>query len=722
MDKTSKLTHLHYRSCNYCEAMCGLKISYNYPIKNETDIKISADKNDPFSKGEFCPKSQALAPLQFDKEKLRYPVKKVDKDWEEISWEEAYDIVENGIKDIRSKYHADAIGTYLGNPIVHNLGMMLFIKLFTKSLGSKNIFSATSMDQLPHHFVSHYMFGDEMRIPVPDINNTDHIIIMGANPLVSNGSMMTSAGVKKRLKNIVNSSGKVVVIDPQQTQTSKLASEHHFIKPNSDLYLLLAFLHICFRDKRYKITRIQEHLTGFKLLEPIAKMISPKKASELTMIDEQSIENLAKEYFEAKKAVIYGRIGLSTQTNGGLNHWLVTVLNIISGNFDKTGGMMFPSPAIEIARSKKQQNVFGRFKSRISGLKEFSGELPVSAMAEEFYNKEEGQLKAFVSVCGNPVLSSPNGNSLDKALENVEFMLSIDNYINETTRHADIILPTPSGLEIDHYDLVFNALAVENSAKFYQALVKVEKDRPFDWQILKELSKRLNDNGLSFAERLMTPRRIVNIGLLFGAYGKFSAIKRLGSGLSLKKLIASPHGVYLGALRPRLKENILVTEDKKIHLAPKIFTEHLKKVLQQEVKMKNENEFYLIGRRHLLTTNTWMHQVEKLSAVKSVRCTLFMHPDCAKKHHIKDKEQVIVHSSVGEIKIEVELTDAIMPGTLSIPHGFGHTKKGTKISHAEAKAGVSVNDITDHKNIDTLTGNAAFSAQVVNIKKLPKDT
>jgi anaerobic selenocysteine-containing dehydrogenase len=543
---------------------------------------------------------------------------------------------------------------------------------------------------------------------------------MGANPVVSNGSMMSAAGVKKRLKNIIERGGKVVIIDPRETESTKVSSEHHFIRPNSDLYFLLAFLHICFRDKSYILGDLEEHIVGFELLEPLSKHITPKKAAQHTLINEEIIERLAKEYFQNDKAVIYGRLGVSTQTNGGLNHWLITVLNILSNNFDKEGGMMFPSPAIEIARGKKQSEVFGRYKSRVSGLREFHSELPVSAMAEEFSTSGEGQLKAFISVCGNPVLSSPNGKLLDKSLEEVEFMLSIDNYINETSRHADIILPTPSGLEIDNYDLIFSALSVRNSAKFYESLVDIESDRMYDWQILKELSSRLNENGLSFIEKHMTPRRILNIGLLFGKYGKFSAFKRIFSGLSLNKLIKSPSGVDLGTLIPRIPE-ALITEDKKIHIAAKIFTDHLETIISQIPEIKKEDEFYLIGRRNLYTVNTWMHQVEKLSSNKNVRCTALIHPSSAQKFKLLDGEEVLVSSKVGKIKIAIEITDTIMQGVLSIPHGFGHTREGVQISHAIIKAGVSVNDITEHTRVDTLTGNAAFSSQIVRIEKIKQE-
>ena len=720
MPNSTDKEHIHYRVCNYCEAMCGLKITYSTPIQNKNDIKISADKFDPFSQGALCPKSQALSVLHFDEEKLRYPVKKVGLEWVEVSWDEAYDIVEKGLKKVRSKYEANAIATYLGNPIVHNMGMMLFIKTFTKSLASQNIFSATSMDQLPHHFVSHFMFGHEMRIPVPDIDNTNYMIIMGANPVASNGSIMTSAGVKKRLKNISDDGGKVILIDPRKTETAKVSSEHHFILPETDLYFLLALLHVCFRDKKVKLVKLSEHVKNIEIVAELSKEFNPKKASQLTGISQEDIERLAQEFFDAPKAVIYGRLGVCTQSHGGLNQWLINLLNILSGNFDTEGGMMFPLPAIELVRGKKQENIFARFSSRVSNLKEFAGELPVSAMLEEFEVEGKGQIKAFVSVCGNPVLSSPNGARLDKALQNTEFMLSIDNYINETTRHADIILPTPSGLEIEHYDLIFNALSVNNNAKYSQALFPPKSDRPYDWQVLKELSKRLSKNGLSFVDKFMTPRRIINLGLLLGPYGKLSSSKRWFSGLSLQKLIDSKHGISLGSLKQSIPKSLL-TNDKKINLAPDIFIDALKDVLKNIPKqIIDKNEFILIGRRHLLSVNTWFHQVEKLSAHKSIRCTALINKRDAEDLGLQDSEMVNIKSNVGELVIPLEITDDIMRGVVSIPHGFGHNKSNTKISHARANAGVSINDLIDNKRVDTLTANAALSGQRVTLTKVSK--
>ena len=715
----------HYRVCNYCEAMCGIEVQFD-PTKDadEDKFKVLPDKNDPFSKGSMCPKASALGALHYDVNRLKRPVQRVGNNWIEVSWQQAYDSVEENLKSIRNKYGANSIASYLGNPIVHNLGMMLFVKTLTHAIGSKNVFSATSMDQLPHHFAAHFMFGHEMRIPVPDIDRTNYMIILGANPLASNGSLMTSAGIIRRLREVKLRDGKLIVIDPRKTETANIATEHHFIKPATDAFFLLALLHIILRDDKAKLGRLEQHINGFNLLAPMVEGFNPSAVASVTGIEASHIERIAVEFCQHDEAVLYGRMGVSTQAHGGLCHWLINAINIVSGNFDKPGGMMFSSPAIETVRSKKQSNLFGRWSSRVRQLKEFGGELPVSAMSEEFEIEGDGQVKAFITICGNPVLSSPNGKRLDTLLPNVEFMVSIDNFINETTRHANLILPTPSGLEIDHYDLIFNSLSVENNAKFSPALLPASDDQPYDWQILKTLARRLSLNKMSFVDRISTPRRVINWGLMLGPYGRLSHPKRWFSGLSLKRLIKSRHGIGLGPLKPRVPE-CLITADNKIHLADPVFLDRLQEIIDDEwptilqaSEYRTDDVFALIGRRNLRTNNSWMHQVKKLSSNKQVRCTAMINPDDAKRLLIDDGEVIRVSSSVGEILIPAELTQTVMPGVICIPHGFGHTRQGTRVPNAEANPGVSVNDITDHSQVDKLTGNAAFSGQYLRVEKI----
>ncbi len=687
--------------------MCGIAVT----VEGDK-IDVKPDPKDPFSKGSMCPKAPALGALHNDPDRLRYPVKKVGDSWQDISWPEAYALVEDGINNALKTHGPDSVGTYLGNPIVHNLGMLLFVKSLTGAIGSKNVFSATSMDQLPHHFAAHHMFGHEFRIPVPDIDRTDYMIMLGANPLASNGSIMTSAGVQERLRKISGRDGKLILIDPRRTETAKVASEHHFIKPGRDVYFLLSFLHVLHRDGIIHPGALTPHLKGLEHLPELVAGFSPAQTGNLTELAPDIVERLVAEFALQKRAVIYGRMGLSTQPHGGLCQWLLNLINIVSGNFDREGGMMFPSPAIELVRGKKGAQPLGRWASRVRGLPEFYGELPVSTMAEEIEIPGAGQIKAFMTICGNPVLSTPGGKRLDTLLPKMDFMVSIDNYINETTRHADVILPTPQGLEIDHYDLIFNIISVNNNVKFSPALFPAAKDRPYDWQVLKELTARIRGKATLY-EKFATPRRAINLGLALGPYGWLSHPKRLLSGLSLKQVINSEHGVRLGPLRPRIPEG-LHTLDGKIELAPDAFLQGVAALPHDDAPAA----FCLIGRRNVSTNNSWMHQFEKLSKSRQVRCTVMINPADAHREGIENEDIVRVTGRTDKIDLPAEVTDAMMPGVLSIPHGFGHTRPGTRIRHAEAKPGVSVNDITDHLRVDKVTGNAAFSGQPVSIQRI----
>ena len=706
--------------------MCGIEVNYDSSKTGEQSVTIRPDPNDPFSKGSMCPKAPALASIQFDESRLKYPVKRVGEEWEHISWDEAFDTIEREIGNIRNTHGDDAVAAYLGNPIVHNLGMLLFVKTLTSALGTKNVYSATSMDQLPHHFAGHFMFGHEFRIPVPDIDRTDYMIVMGANPLASNGSIMTSAGVTERLKHIKDRGGKFIVIDPRKTETAKVASEHYFIRPATDLYFLLAFLHVLYRDHHINLDTLAPHLKGEEGFAAWVKPFSPDNVEAITGINAADIERLVLEFTKSPTAVIYGRMGLSTQPHGGLCNWLINTINIVSGNFDKAGGMMFPSPAIELARSKKQPRAFARHKSQSRGLNEFYGELPVSGMVDEFAADEEKKIRAFMTICGNPVLSTPSGGRLEEHLPDIEFMFSIDNYINETTRHANIILPTPSGLEIDHYDMIFHTISVSNNVKFSEALIPIEEGRLYDWQVLKELIARFSKSGMDLYTRFATPRRIVNFGLMLGQYGKLSHPKRWFSGLSLAKVLKSAHGIRLGPMVPRVPEG-LITDDKKINLAPDVYVSRLKEIiatefpqLQNVLDARDDDELIYFGRRHVSTNNSWMHQYRKLSKSKMVRCTAMIHPEDAARLKIGDGDDIEVASRIGKIRIPAEVTADMVKGWICIPHGFGHHRKGTRVPVASEKAGVSINDITDHMKVDPVTGNAAFSGQVFKVKPLVK--
>lgn len=707
---------LHHRVCNLCEAMCGLTIEY----EKDKVISVKGDKNDPFSKGFICPKGARIAELHTDPDRLKKPLRKTAAGtWEEIGWEEALDYAGERLNAIRKNHGLDAVGLYIGNPTVHNYGILTFMGDLRRALRSKNVYSATSVDQLPHQFVAHHVFGHTLMIGIPDLDRTDHLIIMGANPSVSNGSLMSAGGVPPKLAAIRKRGGKVIVIDPRRTETTKHADEHHFIRPATDVYFLLGMLHHILHNDLVNLGHLASVLPDLGALKALTEDFTPEIAGRHCGIAAADIRRMATAFATTERAVLYGRMGLSTQSHGTLCNWLLVVLNLVTGHFDREGGAMLTTPAVPLIRGNKQRRAYGRWKSRVRGLPESEGELPVAALAEEMLTPGTGQIRAMITHAGNPVISTPNGRQMDEAFAGLDFMVCIDIFLNETTRHADLILPPPSHLEVDHYDLVFNHLATANVAKYSPQLFRPKTGQRYDWQIAKALVARLaplSGYKVSRRHKWGTPRRLLNLGLLTGPYGKLSSWKKLFSGLSLRKVERAKHGMVLGPLERRLPEALL-TPDRMINLIPDFVAPALAPLRDglPDPVILAPGEFYLIGRRHLRSNNSWMHNSPGLSKGKN-RCTVMIHPDDAADLGIGKGEEVEVISRTGKILIPIELTDTMMPGVVSIPHGFGHNREGTQLSVAEQAPGVSVNDITDDQLVDPVTGNAAFSGQRVKLR------
>ena len=694
---------VHYRTCNLCEAMCGLEITY----KEKDIISIVGDKKDPLSKGYICPKSLALKDLYEDQDRLKTPIKRTENGWEKISWTEAFDEVENQIKKIQEEYGNNAVATYQGNPNVHNFGSILYGGPFLKSLKTKQKYSATSEDQLPHHIASLKMFGHQMLIPIPDIERTDYLLILGANPGASNGSLLTAPGFSQKIKNIQKRGGEVINIDPRYTETSKISSNHFFINPGKDALLLLSLLYVIFEQGIDEKTHLSSHLKGLEEIKEIIKKYPPQKTAAIIGIDSLEIQKIAKNFMNSKTAVCYGRMGVSTQEFGGICQWLINVINIVTNNMDKAGGAMFTEAAIDLVFMTGMQGKVGnfdRYRSRVHDLPEYSGELPVATLADEMIVEGEGQIKMLICTAGNPVLSTPNGKKLEKALEGLDFMVSIDIYLNETSKYANIILPTTNGLETLHYDLVFHQLAIRNTAKLSEVLFEKDENQKHDWQILNELTERITGKKNPLTPEMMLDNMF-----------KFSSYK--AANLSVKKLKENPSGIDLGALQPLLTKRIF-TQDKKINISPKFFIDDLKRLDKELFNTNGEDKtnypFALIGRRHLRNNNSWMHNSKLLMKGKN-RCTVLMCPKDANNLSITNHQKIRITSNVGSIELPVEISDEMKEGVLSIPHGFGHNRQGTKIKLAEENAGESINDLTDDYNIDKLTGNVNFSGTRVKV-------
>ena len=693
--------HLH--TCMLCEAVCGLAVE----LDGARVVSVRGDPDDPFSRGHICPKAAAIADVQDDPDRIREPQRK---DGSKVSWKVALDEAGARLAAIQRQHGRSAVGVYLGNPSVHSYSALLATPLFNRALGTRSRFSATSVDQLPHMLAALQMFGHQLLMPVPDVDRTSFFLMLGANPLASNGSLMTAGGIGRRLKELKARGGKLVVVDPRRTETAEIADQHLPIRPGADALLLLALLQVIFEEKR---GREPENADGLALLQAAAARFPPERVAARTGIAAETIRALARDYAAARTAVAYGRVGACTQEFGALAAWLTVALNAVTGNLDCAGGFMFSTPAadlVALASRTGDRGHFGVWKSRVRGLPEFGGELPAATLAEEIETGGDGQIRALITFAGNPVLSTPNGRRLDGALGKLEYMVSVDLYRNETTRHADLILPTRFGFERDHYDLAFYALAVRNSARYAKPIVPAPAGVRGDFEVLLDLAQSVLGHGggrpgrllqLSLrAARLAGARRVLDLLLRFGPHR-----------LSLKKLLEHPHGIDLGPLVPQLEARL---QGRRMQLAPEIYLRDLDR-LEATVGRPAE-DLVLIGRRSLRSNNSWMHN--SLRLVKGPPgCVLLIHPDDAAQRGLAAGAQARVASRVGSVEVPVGLSDEVGRGVVSLPHGWGHSKGGA-LSVAGAHAGVSLNDLTDEQSVDGLSGNAAFSGVPVTVTRV----
>jgi len=704
----------HYRACNLCEATCGIAVE----VSDGSIVSIRGDREDPFSRGHICPKAVALQDIYTDPDRLRQPIQRTASgNWRPMGWNEAFDLTAERIRKVQRKHGRNSTAVYLGNPNVHNLGSMLFGPPLVKCLGTRNVFSATSVDQLPHHVAATLMFGHKLLLPVPDVDRTRYFLVLGANPVVSNGSLMTAPGVRRRIEKLKSRGGRLVVIDPRRSETARVADEHHFIRPGTDALLLMALLHVIFDEDLDRPGRLAEICDGLEIVRSLAAAFPPDRVAPVTGVGPGAIRTVARDFATADSAVCYGRMGVSTQSFGGLCQWLINVLNIVTGNLDRPGGPMFTRPAVDLVASTGRGSL-GRRSSRVRGLPGFGGELPVAVLAEEILTDGPGSIRALLTVAGNPVLSTPNGARLERALDALDFMVSIDFYLNETTRHADVILPPTTALEHDHYDLVFNLLAVRNTAKYSPPLFDPGPEARHDWQILAELHRRLDRGPLParWRRRLnakLGPRRMVDLGLRTGPYG--AGLRPFASGLTLKRLEKHPHGLDLGPLEPCLPER-LRTPGRRIELAPRPLVKDVQRLAEMLDESPVPGSFSLIGRRHLRSNNSWMHNYPRLMGGRH-RCTLLMHPDDAAELGVAGCKRVAVISRTGRIEVPLELSDEMMRGVVSLPHGWGHHRPGTRQGTAKKSPGASLNDLTDDQRVDPSCGNAVLNGTPVRIAR-----
>ncbi|HEX5630376.1 MAG TPA: molybdopterin-dependent oxidoreductase [Acidimicrobiia bacterium] len=727
-----------FRTCPLCEATCGLEVT----VTEGRVTRIRGDRDDLFSKGFICPKGSTLGELHEDPDRLRRPQIRRGDTWSEVSWEEAFAEIERRLQPIREQHGNDAVAVYLGNPNVHGLAGTLYVRPLVKALGTHNVFSASTVDQMPKHVSSGLMFGHPLTIPVPDIDRTDYLLMMGANPKASNGSLATAPDWPGRMTAIRERGGKVVVIDPRRTESAELADEHLFIRPGSDAAWLAAVVTEVLSHQPDP-GRLAAHTRGLERLSGLLADFEPEAGADFTGIPAAVTRRIAAEFAAAPTAVAYGRLGTHAAAFGTLASWLTDVLNLITGNLDRPGGAMFARSAAETPRRRPFRT--GRWSSRVRQHPEALGELPVAALAEEILTPGDGQVRALVTVAGNPARSTPDSGSLTQALESLEFMVAVDPYRNETTRHADVILPPPSHLERSHYDLAFWQLSVRNVANYSPPTLPVTDGRPDEWQILLRLTAIASGLGadadvamldeigmaaqvgrdvadpespisgqdpgeiMAALEPRHGPERILDYLLRTGPYGDaFGA----HDGLTLAALEAEPHGIDLGPLEPRLPE-LLSTADGLIDAAPETIITDLPRLRTRIAAPAPD--MVVIGRRHLRSNNSWMHNVPSLMRGRD-RSALLVSPADAARFGLSDGGAAVVESAAGTVTTLVAVSEEMMPGVASLPHGWGHDDPGASLSVASRNPGANLNALIDAAMVDAPSGNAVLNGVPVTIR------
>ncbi len=720
------------KTCNLCEATCGLLVDVDDERRHV--LAIRPDHGDIFSRGHICPKAFKLKDVQEDPERLRFPMRRTRAgDFERVSWEEALAFAADGLVRIQRRDGRHAVATYLGNPSVHNFGAVLGAQFLLRALHSHNRFSASSLDQNPKHASSLFLYGNIAALPVPDLDRTHHLLMLGANPLVSNGSLMTAPGVRERLRGIQKRGGKVVVVDPRRTETAKLADEHHFIRPGADAFLLAALLNVILEERLGRDGPVTPKVVGLEAARRRVAPFTPEAVAGPTGIAAEAIRKIARDLARAPSAACYGRIGTCLQEFGTLASWLVDVVDIVTGNLDRPGGAMFTTPAVDIAalaRTFGLEGHVGAWKSRVRGVPEFNGELPTACLAEEILTPGAGQVRGLLTIAGNPVLSAPNGRLLEKAMASLEHLVAVDLYLNETTRHAHVILPPAWSLEHDNYEAAFHLLAVRDTTKYSPAALREEPGTREDWEIISDIALRVIEGresapgtGLRGTLAWATARAARRLGLVPGPRFFLDLMIRFGphgdrfrpwsDGLNLRKVAARPEGIDLGPLKTGALDRVMATKDGRIDLDHPTIARELERLAARlgEIGAGNGNgggngngngRLLLIGRRGLHTNNSWMEPTQE--AVRRQGLTLHVHPRDAARIGVADGDRARVRSRVGEVTAPVKVTDDIMPGVASLPHGW---------------SGASVNDVTDDAPLEAITGNAVLNGVPVEVEPAP---
>ena len=736
-----------YRTCPLCEATCGVAID----VEGDRVVRVRGDERDPFSQGFICPKGSTLGEVHHDPDRLRQPLVRRDGRLVAVGWDEAFAEVERGFSKLIADHGRQSLAVLLGNPVTHHLAPAFYLRPLIRAAGTRNLFTASTVDQMPQHVVSGLLWGDPNAFPIPDIDRTDYLLMLGANPMASNGSLLTAPDFPGRLKLFKPRGAKLVVVDPRKTETALRADEHLSIRPGTDVFWLAALVNVLFAEHLVSIGRLEPWVSGVEDIRRLVDPFTPDRVAPICGIDAVTTRRIARSLSRAASAAVYGRIGNHTVEFGTATAWMAAVLNVLTGNFDRPGGVMTSSPVaskIEDGEPGGRGYRIGRWKSRVHSHPEVNGEFPAATLADEIETPGEGRIRAILSVATNPVRSYPNSERLDRAFSGLDFYVAVDVYVNESTRHAHVILPPPSALEEENYELTFLGNAVRSIAKYAPPVFpRAPEAGPSEADLFAKLALILRGEGAkadparvheALLDEAIERERSDASGALFGRdaneirralagqspVGKLLDLRlRTGwqgdlfgqraGGISLAKLAEHPHGVDLGPMVERFPAR-LATESGTLELTPAHLVEDWRRVRERLDKPLPADGLLLIGRRHVRSNNSWMHNIESLVTGRS-RCTLLMHPEDAKGRGLGNGDRAEIRSRAGKLEVEVETSEAMMVGVVSLPHGWGHDAKGIRMRVAEAHAGVASNVLTDDRVIDSASGNAVLNGIAVEV-------
>jgi anaerobic selenocysteine-containing dehydrogenase len=706
--------------------------------------RVRGDVEDPYSRGYLCPKGASLGLIDSDPGRLQSPLVRLHGELRPVSWDDAFAEVERLIRPMVRRHGCDSLGLYTGNPIGHDFAMSLYLPVLQRAMKSKQQYSASTLDSTPHTVVAALMFGHQSTVAVPDIDRTDLFLIVGGNPMVSNGSIGAAPDYPARLRALRERGGRLVVIDPVRTETAALADEHILIRPGTDAFLLLAMVRELLAMDPRRDERLAGRTLGREILVHALEPFTPDSVTGRCGVPASTIRRLAHQLVSARTASVYGRLGTTLNRFGTFTSWAMTLLNILSGHLDRPGGMMFAESAAGSPTTRSQRRPeplrLGRYFSTVRRAPEVFGEFPAACLAEEILNPAPERLRGLIVVAGNPARSVPNTSAVEAALQELDALVCVDAYVNETSRFAHVVLPAPAPLTRSHFDLMLSNYTVRNVANYSPPLRPVPRNAMAEWRILVRLAQAVDPEGdtseaeinrraqqrlvkavsaqLGIAEAEIEaslsgppgPDALLDLRVRSGPFGDHFGHRP--GGLTLARLAGNLHTTDLGPLRPRLDE-VIRTASGRIELAPPMILNHIPRLVA--ALSETDPPLLLIGRRTVRSKNSWLHNIRTLVSGRD-RCTLKIHPADAERHGVQTGEMAVVRSAAGSVEVVAEVDDAMAPGVCSLPHGWGHDVSDANRLIARQHPGVNSNQLAEDAELDPIAGTPVLNGISVVVR------